>query len=314
MMEREPIVITGASRGLGLETARVLAGRGHPLLLACRDEESGRRAKASIVASTGADERSIRIATLDVASCASVRHFCARHAQERFRAIVCNAGLQIVTQMRRNADGVEQTFATNHLGHFLLTRLLFPNVVQERGRIVFVASNTHDPKRCTGMPAPNASDLTGLADGTAFAAEPPARAGRRRYTTSKLCNVLCAYELQRRLSQTTSSSAVRVFAFDPGLMPGTALARDYGPAARWAFGALLPVLTLAPNVNSVRTSAGRLADLASGVLEAGPGSYVSCGRPIRSSAASYDQELAGRLWMLSSKWCAVPATLEGVSP
>jgi hypothetical protein len=164
------------------------------------------------------------------------------------------------------------------------------------------------------MPAPNASDLTGLADGTAFAAEPPARAGRRRYTTSKLCNVLCAYELQRRLAQTTSSSAVRVFAFDPGLMPGTGLARDYGPAARWAFGALLPVLTLAPNVNSVRTSAGRLADLASGALEAGPGSYVSCGRPIRSSAASYDQELAGRLWMLSSKWCDVPATLEGVSP
>lgn len=313
MIKRDPVLITGASRGLGLETARLLAARGHRLLLACRSEQSGRSAKASIVESTGADERNIRIATLDVANCDSVRHFCARHAEQRFLAIVCNAGLQIVTEMRRNADGVEETFAANHLGHFLLTRLLSP-VVQEGGRIVFVASNTHDPERCTGMPAPNTSDLTGLAEGTAFAAEPFASAGRRRYTTSKLCNVLCAYELQRRLSRTTSTSAVRVFAFDPGLMPGTGLARDYGPAARWAFGALLPVLTLAPNVNSVRTSALRLADLASGVLDAEPGSYVSCGRPVRSSAASYDQELAGQLWMLSSKLCGVPPTLEGESP
>ncbi len=314
MSDRDVILITGASRGLGLEAARLLASRGVPLLLGCRTEDGAQRAKAAIVATSGGDESAIRTAALDVANLDSVRRFCALHAHERFEAIICNAGIQIVTETRRTRDGLEETFAANHLGHFLLTRLLSARPVQQGGRIIFVASDTHDPARCTGMPAPDTSSLTALADGTAFGSESLPIAGRRRYTTSKLCNVLCAYELQRRLVGAEKASSTRVFAFDPGLMPGTGLARDYGPVARWAFRVLVPVLTIAPNVNSVRTSARRLADLATGKLETEPGSYVSGGRPLRSSAASYDEELARRLWELSSELCGVSPALAGETP
>jgi NAD(P)-dependent dehydrogenase (short-subunit alcohol dehydrogenase family) len=291
----------------------VLAARGVPLLLACRGEEQGQRAKSSILETTDSREQAVRLAALDVSNLDSVRQFCTTHAELRLRAIICNAGVQIITGVRRTEEGFEETFAANHLGHFLLSRLLSSQLVEEGGRIVFVASNTHDPLRCTGMPAPDASDLTGLADGTAFESESFAEAGRRRYTTSKLCNVLCAYELQRRLADPRRPAKKSVFAFDPGLMPGTGLARDYGPFARWAFRALLPALTIAPNVNSVRTSAKRLADLATGQLDAEPGSYVSCGRPLRSSDASYDEQLARQLWELSSRLCDVPPTFAGAS-
>jgi NAD(P)-dependent dehydrogenase (short-subunit alcohol dehydrogenase family) len=306
-MEHLPILVTGASRGLGLETARLLAEQGEQLLLACRSEAGGRAAKSLIVDSTGAEDSAIQVATLDLGDLTSVRRFCAECNEQRFKAVVCNAGIQIVSELRRSPEGLEATFVTNHLGHFLLTRLLASNVAH--GRIIFVASNTHDPARCTGMPAPDASDLRALATGTAFASEPMASAGRRRYTTSKLCNVLSAYELQRRLA--CAQGKAQVFAFDPGLMPGTGLVRDYGPLARWAFRSVLPVLTLAPNVNSVRTSARRLAELATGRLAAQPGSYVSRGRPVRSSVASYDQELGSQLWTLCSQLCGLAEELSG---
>jgi NAD(P)-dependent dehydrogenase (short-subunit alcohol dehydrogenase family) len=307
-MEHSPILITGATRGLGLETARMLAQQGERLLLACRGERAGRAAKALILDGTDVEDSAIQVATLDVGELASVRRFCSLCGEQRLKAIVCNAGVQIVSELRRSPEGLEATFVTNHLGHFLLTRLLAPNLVVH-GRVIFVASNTHDPARCTGMPAPDASDLGALADGSAFASERVASAGRRRYTTSKLCNVLSAYELQRRLGG--AEGRALVFAFDPGLMPGTGLARDYGPLTRWAFRSVLPVLTLAPNVNTVRTSARRLADLATGRLVAEPGSYVSGGRPVRSSVASYDQELGLQLWELSSQLCGLAAELTG---
>src|SRR5262245_21828676 len=152
MSDRDVILITGASRGLGLEAARRLASRGAPLLLGCRTEDGAQRAKAAIVATSGGDDSAIRTAALDVANLDSGLRFCGLHAHERFAAIVCNAGIQIVTETRRTRDGLEETFAANHLGHFLLTRLLSARPVQQGGRIIFVASDTHDPARCTGMP------------------------------------------------------------------------------------------------------------------------------------------------------------------
>src|SRR4051812_38084474 len=106
--ERDFILITGASRGLGLEVARMLAARGLPLLLGCRTEDGAREAKASILETTAADESAIQVAVLDVTNLDSVRRFCADHAKERFVAIVCNAGIQIVTQLRRTPDGLEE--------------------------------------------------------------------------------------------------------------------------------------------------------------------------------------------------------------
>jgi NAD(P)-dependent dehydrogenase (short-subunit alcohol dehydrogenase family) len=299
------VVVTGASSGLGLEVARLLSAARFRVTLACRDRERGERARATIAAPVGAALDDVRVATLDVSDLDSVRRFAA--GMSEIDCLVCNAGVQILDGVRRNGDGVEETFATNHLGHFLLARLLLP-AMRDAGTIVFVSSNTHDPKRWTGMPAPWADDLDRLAMGASFGDEPPAVAGRRRYTSSKLCNVLCAYELARRLGPASPTSRmVRVYAFDPGLMPGTGLAREYGPAARWAWRTLMPVATFLPNVNAVETSARRLVALVAGDAETPSGAYVSCGRVTRSSEASYDEDLARRLWDLSSR-------LAGVSP
>lgn len=289
-----PVLITGANGALGLATARQLLARNVPVVLACRRVESALAAREQLNAD-------VQVAGLDVSDLASVRAL----KVGPLGGLVCNAGIQIVSGTRRTPAGVEETFATNHLGHFLLARSLLP-ALDEGARVVFVASNTHDPKRCTGMPAPQLADLSAVASGDAFEDESTELAGRRRYTTSKLCNVLCAYELQKRLPGSPWSS-LQVVAFDPGLMPGTGLAREYGPVAGWAWRNVMPAATaLLPNVNTVRKSAARLAAVVTGELA---GRYISNGKSERSSAESYDERLARKLWELSSRLAGVPSAL-----
>src|SRR5262249_4372477 len=120
----------------------------------------------------------------------------------RLSALVCNAGVQAISPQRTN-EGLEITFATNHLGHFLLSRLLLDDL--SRGQIAFVSSATHDPARRTGMPAPNLRDVRTIAFGNDNAPLKAGEAGRIRYTTSKLYNVLCAYEFARRLGAVADS-------------------------------------------------------------------------------------------------------------
>jgi NAD(P)-dependent dehydrogenase (short-subunit alcohol dehydrogenase family) len=270
---KRTVVITGATAGLGLATAQVLAANGWHVIVAARSLERGEAACRRI---GGSCETRL----LDVASLPSVRAFAAITAPPD--ALVCNAGIQ-ETGAATLVAGIDATFATNHLGHFLLAQLV------PAPTTIFVSSNTHDPRNLTGMPRPDVADLQALVTGTL----PP----RTRYTTSKLCNVLCAYELARRHPER------RVLAFDPGAMPGTDLARDYRGIARFAWRYLLPVATLiVRNVNRVTTSARRLADLVE--RDVPTASYISRGRITPSSAQSYDTAVAGALWQLSDELCA----------
>jgi NAD(P)-dependent dehydrogenase (short-subunit alcohol dehydrogenase family) len=119
--------------------------------------------------------------------------------------------------------------------------------------------------------------------------------GRSRYTTSKLCNMLYAYELERRLG-----NAVTVNAFDPGLMPGSGLARDYSPLGRLAWRYLFPAMRVLPGVRSTRTSGRYLAALVSDARFDGvSGQYFAGSKPIRSSADSFDLDKARDLWETS---------------
>jgi NAD(P)-dependent dehydrogenase (short-subunit alcohol dehydrogenase family) len=142
-------------------------------------------------------------------------------------AVVCNAGLQVVSGSEKTAEGVEMTFGVNHLGHFALVQGLL-DVLARPARIVVVSGGTHDPGKFTGMPAPDYTRAAALAEPTTTT---DGAEGRRRYTTSKLCNVLFAYELDRRLGH--GAQGITVTAFDPGLMPGSGLARDYSAVGRW---------------------------------------------------------------------------------
>ena len=286
-------IITGASSGLGRECARALL-RSDPslhLVLAVRD--TGRGAEA--VKQLGEPQR-CTVMRMDLASLTSVRAFAedVRAATlPPLHAIVCNAGVQVVSGTEWTEDGVEMTFGVNHLGHFALVQGLLGELAHP-ARIVVVSSGTHDPNKHTGMPHPRYTSADDLAHPRA---EQSADDGRRRYTTSKLCNMLFTYELDRRLDH-----GVTVNAFDPGLMPGSGLARDYPPLQRLVWRYVLPALRVLPGVRSTRTSGRYLAALTNDARFDGVGGeYFDGLRPIRSSADSYDRDKALDLWSTSER-------------
>ena len=205
------VIITGANAGLGFECARSLLASDPSwhLVLAVRDTARG----ADAVTRLGHPDR-CTVIELDLASLNSVRSFADKlrgAGLPALHAIVCNAGLQVVSGTELTADGVEMTFGVNHLGHFALVQRLL-DTLESPARIVVVSSGTHDPVKRTGMPSPRYTTAADLAH-----PQPTAPAdGRRRYTTSKLCNVLFAYELDRRLGH--GERGITVTAFDLSLI------------------------------------------------------------------------------------------------
>jgi NAD(P)-dependent dehydrogenase (short-subunit alcohol dehydrogenase family) len=179
-------IVTGASGGIGLETARVLAERGAHVVLAVRNLDRGRAAAARM-------SGDVEVSLLDVADLRSVRAFAER--VESVDVLVNNAGA-LALPFGTSPDGVELHFATNHLGHFALTNLLLPRLTD---RVVVVGSPSH---RHSDL------DLEDLAW------------ARRRYrpyaayADSKLANLLFMAELQRRL--TAHGSTLRVTGAHPG--------------------------------------------------------------------------------------------------
>ena len=297
-------LVTGPTRGLGLECVRALAAvPGWRVVLACRDEEAGRRAADEVRRDHHA--ASLAVVQLDLAALASVRSFPDRLAAAQtapLDAVVCNAGVQLAHGPRLTADGFELTFATNHLGHFLLVHRLLDRLAPG-ARIVVVSSGTHNPEWFTGMPAPRWRTFEALArPGDAERAEwarSPGAAGRCAYTTSKLCNLLFVYELGRRLR---GRDGVTANAYDPGLMPGTGLARDYGAVGRFAWRFVLPLLSMLPGASTARRSGIELARLVHDpAYEGQSGLYVQIARERRSSKQSYDEALAAELWRTSAE-------------
>ncbi len=300
-MSERTAIITGANAGLGLACVRALLDRDPAwrVVLAVRDVGRGRKALAQLPA----PERCTMI-ELDLASLASVRAFLEhldRAEVPPLRALVCNAGVQMMSPAHRSADGFELTFAVNHLGHFALVDGLRARFAPP-ARIVVVSSDTHDPRRRTGMPKPRYTSAAALArpDDEQIASQTPARLGRERYTTSKLCNILFAYELDRRLGE--GARGITVNAFNPGLMPGSGLARDYGALQRAAWRFLMPVLRALPQVRGVEQSGHDLATLVvNPAYEGVTGRYFDGARAIRSSDDSYDRETARDLWETSER-------------
>jgi len=193
----------------------------------------------------------IEVLPLDLAKQSSIQSFVGKFCARAFpplAGLVSNAGGKSVAAPTRTAEGIETIFGVNHLGHYLLARLMLPDLAQG-ARITFMASNVHDPKQKTGLPAPRYENAETLAHDF----EPGAEAGKRRYATSKLCNIYTTYELVRHLAASPDwrLQSVRVNAFDPGTMPGTGLAETYSPVMRFAWHYVLPALTLfEPNVNT----------------------------------------------------------------
>jgi NAD(P)-dependent dehydrogenase (short-subunit alcohol dehydrogenase family) len=298
-MTAKTAIITGATGGLGLHCAQTLleSDPSWHVVLAVRDPARG----AAAVQQLGYPSR-CSVIGLDLASLESVGGFSRElkmAALPPLHSIVCNAGVQVVSGIQHTVDGFEMTFGVNHLGHFALVQGLLEQLVPP-ARVVVVSSGTHDPSKRTGMPHPDYTCATELArphigddsDG-----------GRRRYTTSKLCNVLFAYELDRRLD--CGERGITVNAFDPGMMPGSGLARDYPPLQRFAWRFVLPALRVLPGVRSTRTSGRHLAALVADDRFRGmTGGYFDGLKPTRSSTDSYDREKASDLWETSHRLTA----------
>ncbi|MBE9047178.1 SDR family NAD(P)-dependent oxidoreductase [Pleurocapsales cyanobacterium LEGE 10410] len=302
------VIITGGNSGLGYCCAQKLAqDPSWYIVIACRNLEKAQRAVKRI--QEIGNSQQIEAMTLDLASLASVRSFTAKFAGSNLpplSAVICNAGVQFIQRQTYTQEGFDTTFGVNHLGHFLLVHLLLKQLVAP-ARIVFVSSDTHDSSKTTGMPAPYWRDPQLMA----YPEQDPILknknigiVGRTAYTTSKLCNILCAYELSRRLQQqgkSTASQPIAVNVFNPGLMPGSGLAQDYTPVAKFVWHNILPILSkFIPNVNTIEQAGTALARLIADPELAGvTGKYFSGFEMTNSSTESYDQEKARQLWNAS---------------
>ena len=134
-------IVTGASSGLGMETARALASKGADVTLAVRDTEAGKRVAADITAKTG--NANVHVAPLDLNSHASIAAF-TKAWTGPLHILVNNAGIGGLPELKRTAEGWEQQFATNHLGHFELTLGLHDALAAAgNARVVVVSSLGH---------------------------------------------------------------------------------------------------------------------------------------------------------------------------
>ena len=272
------VVVTGASSGLGLVTARELARAGARVVLAVRDLERGSQAAAGIRGAVPA--ASLEVRRLDLADLESVRSF-ADAWEGELDVLVNNAGIMMVPA-GLTADGFELQFGTNHLGHFALTMLLLPHITD---RVVTVASTMHRAGRI---------DLDDL------------NWQRRRYSAtgaygqSKLANLLFTLELQRRLIG--AGSPVRALAAHPGW----AATNLQGRSGSWVADR---AMRLANRIFAQSDVQGALPILAAAALELPGGSYLGPdglqemrGRPtlVGRSAAASDPEVAARLWSASA--------------
>ena len=297
------VLMTGGHAGIGLEGARTLAKRfGCNLILAGRNPERVERVAEQLRTETGAR---VEVLELDLNSLASVRAG-ATQCKAMLKAdasnhgmlasIVCNAGAQFRGPVSYSADGYEKTFAGNCLGHFLLVNLLLDSVATG-GRIVWTASGTHDP-----------ASMDGKTVGAAV--EPDANAlvqegrngkpisGGRRYATSKLCTILYAYEMNRRLRR--AGTTVVSIAYDPGFIPDVGMGR-MAPSFFRTSAAKFVLRKLGVTMGQMPFSGEALGMLAAdSAFATASGQYFHSKdgalSEARSSAASYDKGKAAKLW------------------
>lgn len=272
--------VTGASSGLGFETALALARMGATVALLCRSEERGAQARDLIAAQTGND--ALHVVHCDHANLATVRA-AAGELLERFDALhvlVNNAGLMLM-QRRITVDDLEETFQVNHLSAFLLTALLRERLAASApARVVTVSSAAHRGLSLDFADLQSVNRYDGLGV----------------YARSKLANVLFTYELARRLE----GSGVTANTLHPGLVR-TRFGHDNGGAMR----AFMMVMQLPPFAVSARRGARTQVWLASApAVDGVSGRYFVRRRARRSSRGSYDRDAQRRLWEASEQLLA----------
>ena len=276
MMKGKNCLITGASDGIGYVAARELAHLGARVVLVGRNSAKTEDAVDRIIAETGNAAVSYLLA--DLSSQREVRRLAAdvRKQLPRLDVLLNNAGA-IFLSSRLNVDGIEMTFALNHLGYFLLTTELLDLLRDSApARIINVSSSSHG--------SPGRFRLEDLP-------KPGANRGYRAYGRSKLCNILFTYELARRLE----GSGLTVNALHPGLVR-TNIARNNGPLGR-----VVNFFIGARGLSSEQGAETLVFLASSPEVEGVTGKYFVDCREVPSSTLSHDVDLAAGLWQMSER-------------
>ncbi len=279
-MQGKTVVVTGGNSGIGLETAAALAAQGARVLVTARNADKG-RAAVHAIGERLEGQAQVQLVVFDLADLSSVRRGAAEILElaPRLDVLVNNAGV-VLSDRRVTVDGYEATFATNHLGPFLLTNLLLGRL---RGsapsRVVTVASTAHSAAR-HGIPF---DDLQ---------AERRYRP-MRVYGESKLANILFSNELARRMEGT----GVTANSLHPGTVR-TGYGRDGDARGFLSLGLAISGPFFLSPAQGARTSvylaSSRAVDDVTGKY------FVKC-KPRQPRTQALDPEAARRLWSVSEE-------------
>ncbi|TVQ48089.1 MAG: protochlorophyllide reductase [Gloeocapsa sp. DLM2.Bin57] len=312
--QQSTVIITGASSGVGLYTAKALAATGKwHVIMACRNFLKTELAAKEV----GIPKDSYTILHLDLACFDSVKQFVDnfRALGRSLDALVCNAAIYmpLLKQPLRNPDGYELTVATNHLGHFLLCNLLLEDLQKSTNgqpRLVILGTVTHNPDELGGKipPRPDLGELQGLAEGFL---EPHTMIDGKKfepvkaYKDSKVCNILTMLELHKRYYEQTGIVFSSLY---PGCVATTALFRDHYPLFQFLFPKFQKYIT--GGFVSEELAGQRVADVVSDPKYNESGVYWSWGNRQKKGRESFMQKVspeasdaakAERLWDLSAK-------------
>jgi NAD(P)-dependent dehydrogenase (short-subunit alcohol dehydrogenase family) len=293
-MERT-FIITGGNSGLGYCCALNIAVRNpeNHVVIASRKLEKSQKAAAALANET--NNPNICAMMLDLASLASVREFYKSFTNSKLPplfGLVCNAISGSGKKPVFTQDGFEMTFATGHLGHFLLSNLLLKDM-QDGGRIVFVSSDQHNPLKIIGkIHYTDALEIACPKNGN----------HNLRYSMTKLCNIYCAYEMSERI-KSENRKQITVNAFNPGFMADTGLAKPDGLAEN-LLKHIAPLIARLLRVHSTAEKSGKLlANLMTDNRYNGlTGRYFDRENEKPSSPLSYNRKNAANLWQRSAEF------------
>jgi NAD(P)-dependent dehydrogenase (short-subunit alcohol dehydrogenase family) len=287
-MQGKTVVVTGANSGIGFETASALASMGARVLVTARNADRGRAAVAAITQALQGDGQ-VQLVVFDLADLASVRRGAAEILEQapRLDVLVNNAGL-VLSERAETVDGYEATFATNHLGPFLLTNLLLERITASApSRVVNVASTAHNAAR-KGIPFDDLQSTQHYR-------------GMRVYGQSKLANILFTLELARRFE----GSAATANSLHPGTVR-SGYGADGDARGLLAFGIKIASPFFLSPAKGARTSV-YLAS--SPEVEGVSGEYFVKCKPRAPRRWAQDPEAARRLWQVSEELVGLdPAT------
>ena len=282
LMAGKSVLVTGGTGGLGRATATGLAALGARVGITGRDQVRADAAAAAIRAATG--NTAVAAFAADLSSQAEVRRLAAQVAgtYPRLEVLVNNAG-GCWAHRHVTADGLERTFALNHLAPFLLTSLLLDRLIASApARIITISS---------GIQARGRIDFADLQGEQEYS-------GQRAYSQSKLANVMFTYELARRLEGTGVTATV----LHPGVVRTSFGAED--PVAHFA----LLIRVAGPFMKTPAQGAAAPVYLASAPqVEGVTGRYFAKGKPRAANPAAYDTAAAARLWQASASLAGLTA-------